>query len=63
MALGVVAALKDKGMKDKVMVGVDFIEEAKASSAGELDATVAMFHICLVKQAFGFIESIQDILR
>ncbi|MGI6713338.1 MAG: substrate-binding domain-containing protein [Bacillota bacterium] len=44
MALGVVAALKDKGMKDKVMVvGVDFIEEAKASiEAGELDATVAM---------------------
>jgi D-allose transport system substrate-binding protein len=44
MALGVVEALKDKDMKDKVMVvGVDFIEEAKASiEAGELDATVAM---------------------
>jgi D-allose transport system substrate-binding protein len=44
MALGVVKALKDKGVKDKVMVvGVDFIEEAKSSiEAGELDATVAM---------------------
>lgn len=44
MALGVVEALKDKDMKDKVMVvGVDFIEEAKASiEAGELDGTVAM---------------------
>ncbi|MDR1193104.1 MAG: substrate-binding domain-containing protein [Peptococcaceae bacterium] len=44
MALGVVEALKDKNMLDKVtVVGVDFIEEAKASiEAGELDASVAM---------------------
>lgn len=44
MALGVVNALKEKGVKDKVMVvGVDFIEEAKDSiKNGELDATVAM---------------------
>lgn len=44
MALGAVEALKDKGVKDQVIVvGVDFIEEAKASiEAGELDATVAM---------------------
>ena len=44
MALGAVEALKKKGMKDKVVVvGVDFIEEAKASiERGELDATVAM---------------------
>lgn len=44
MALGAVEALKRKGMKDKVVVvGVDFIEEAKASiERGELDATVAM---------------------
>lgn len=44
MALGAIQALKDKGMKDQVLVvGVDFIEEAKASiEAGELDATVAM---------------------
>lgn len=44
MALGAVEALKAKNMKDKVVVvGVDFIEEAKASiENGELDATVAM---------------------
>ncbi len=44
MALGAVEALKAKGVKDKVMVvGVDFIEEAKTSiENGELDATVAM---------------------
>ncbi|SCG82877.1 D-allose transporter subunit [Proteiniborus sp. DW1] len=44
MALGAVEALKAKNMKDKVMVvGVDFIEEAKVSiENGELDATVAM---------------------
>lgn len=44
MALGAVEALKKKGMKDRVVVvGVDFIEEAKASiERGELDATVAM---------------------
>lgn len=44
MALGVVEALKDKEMKDKVIVvGVDFTEEAAASiEAGELDASVAM---------------------
>lgn len=44
MALGVIEALKDKNMKEKVLVvGVDFIEEAKTSiEAGELDATVAM---------------------
>lgn len=44
MALGVVEALKDKEMKDKVIVvGVDFTEEAAASiKAGDLDASVAM---------------------
>lgn len=44
MALGVVEALESKGMKDKVLVvGVDFIEEAKTSiEEGKLDATVAM---------------------
>ena len=44
MALGAVEALKAKGVKDNVMVvGVDFIEEARDSiKAGELDATVAM---------------------
>ncbi|MCF6463919.1 sugar ABC transporter substrate-binding protein [Clostridium sp. Cult1] len=44
MALGAVEALKAKDMKDQVVVvGVDFIEEAKASiENGELDATVAM---------------------
>lgn len=44
MALGAVQALKEKNLKDQVMVvGVDFIEEAKDSIvSGELDATVAM---------------------
>ncbi|UNC90870.1 sugar ABC transporter substrate-binding protein [Candidatus Contubernalis alkaliaceticus] len=44
MALGVVEALKAAGKKDDVVVvGVDFIEEAKDSIVeGELDATVAM---------------------
>lgn len=44
MALGAVEALKAVGKKDQVaVVGVDSIEEAKASIAnGELDATVAM---------------------
>lgn len=44
MALGAVEALKDKGVKDKVLVvGVDFIEEAKVPiENGELDGTVAM---------------------
>ncbi|MZQ75878.1 MAG: substrate-binding domain-containing protein [Peptoclostridium sp.] len=44
MALGAVEALKAANKKDQVVVvGVDFIEEAKASIAkGELDATVAM---------------------
>ncbi len=44
MALGAIEALKAKDMKDKVVVvGVDFIEEAKVSiENGELDATVAM---------------------
>lgn len=44
MALGAVKALKDKGKKDDVLVvGVDFIEEAKTSiETGELNASVAM---------------------
>lgn len=44
MALGAIEALESKYMKDKVIVvGVDFIEEAKASiEEGKLDATVAM---------------------
>lgn len=44
MALGAVQALTEKGVKDQVaVVGVDFIEEAKASiEEGKLDATVAM---------------------
>lgn len=44
MALGVVKALQDKGVKEGVLVvGVDFIEEAKTSiEAGVLDASVAM---------------------
>lgn len=44
MALGAVEALKAKNMKDDVVVvGVDFIDEAKESiENGELDATVAM---------------------
>lgn len=44
MALGAVEALKAANKKDQVVVvGVDFIEEAKESVAkGELDATVAM---------------------
>lgn len=44
MALGVVRALEEKGMKDQVtVVGVDFTEEAKASiEEGTYDATVAM---------------------
>lgn len=44
MALGVVRALEEKGVKDQVMVvGVDFTEEAKAAiEEGTYDATVAM---------------------
>ena len=44
MALGVVRALQEKEMKDKVVVvGVDFTEEAKAAiEEGTYDATVAM---------------------
>ncbi len=44
MALGVVRALEEKDMKDKVtVVGVDFTEEAKAAiEEGTYDATVAM---------------------
>lgn len=44
MALGVVKALQEKEMKDKVMVvGVDFTAEAKAAiQDGSYDATVAM---------------------
>lgn len=44
MALGVVKALEEKGVKDKVMVvGVDFTAEAKAAiEEGTYDATVAM---------------------
>jgi len=44
MALGVVEALKAKGIKDEVIVcGIDFTSEAKESiEAGELDASVAM---------------------
>lgn len=44
MALGVVRALEEKGVKDKVaVVGVDFTEEAKAAiKDGSYDATVAM---------------------
>ena len=43
MALGVVRALEEKDMKDKVtVVGVDFTEEAKAAiEEGTYDATVA----------------------
>ena len=44
MALGVVRALQEKDMKDKVVVvGVDFTPEAKAAiEEGNYDATVAM---------------------
>ena len=44
MALGVVEALKAAGKKDQVVVvGIDFIEEAKTSiEAGELDASIVM---------------------
>lgn len=44
MALGVVRALEEKEVKDKVVVvGVDFTEEAKAAiEEGTYDATVAM---------------------
>lgn len=44
MALGVVEALKSAGKKDQVVVvGIDFIEEAKDSiKNGELDGSVAM---------------------
>lgn len=44
MALGVVDALKAAGKKDQVVVvGIDFIEEAKESiENGELDASIAM---------------------
>ncbi len=44
MALGVVRALQEKEMKDKVkVVGVDFTEEAKAAiEEGTYDASVAM---------------------
>lgn len=44
MALGVVRALEEKDLKDKiVVVGVDFTEEAKAAiEKGSYDATVAM---------------------
>lgn len=61
MALGVVEALKDKGIKDDVIVvGVDFIEEAKASIvAGELDGTVAMSPYLLGKG--GLISSLKAI--
>lgn len=44
MALGVVRALEEKGVKDQVtVVGVDFTEEAKSAiTEGTYDATVAM---------------------
>ena len=44
MALGVVKALEEKGVKEKVaVVGVDFTAEAKAAiEEGTYDATVAM---------------------
>ena len=44
MALGAVTALKTAGKKDQiVVVGIDFIDQAKESiTKGELDATVAM---------------------
>ena len=63
MALGAVEALKKKGMKDRVVVvGVDFIEEAKASiERGELDATVAMSPYLLGKA--GTILSLGEAVR
>lgn len=53
MALGVVRALEEKNMKDKVtVVGVDFTEEAKAAiEDGSYDATVAMSPYLMGKEA------------
>ena len=53
MALGVVRALEEKGLKDQVaVVGVDFTEEAKAAiEEGTYDATVAMSPYLMGKEA------------
>lgn len=53
MALGVIRALEEKDMKDKVLVvGVDFTEEAKDSiKKGVYDATVAMSPYLMGRQA------------
>lgn len=53
MALGVVRALEEKGIKDQVtVVGVDFTEEAKeAIKAGSYDASVAMSPYMMGKEA------------
>ena len=53
MALGVVRALQEKNMKDKVkVVGVDFTTEAKSSiEEGTYDATVAMSPYLMGREA------------
>lgn len=53
MGLGVVRALEEKSMKDKVLVvGVDFTEEAKAGiEDGTYDATVAMSPYLMGREA------------
>lgn len=53
MALGVVRALQEKNMKDKVkVVGVDFTTEAKSSiEEGAYDATVAMSPYLMGREA------------